>query len=423
MKKCFRVFSIGMLCILTASVSFAQIGIFEANVDVDNGQLGAEGSASYDAATDMYTINGSGADVWNNTGSNFHFVYREWTGDFDLRADVTIGGGLETQDWVKSMLYCAEGLEGESNYITTRVRRDGQFSSQWRAGGAGSDGSTPGDLRVSGLNPARQRLVRIGNTFSTYYMNETGEWALIDSNEVELAETVLVGMGVCSHDLGELATGTFSKVALGAPVDAMFDMSIDIDSGNLGEAGSSAYDAASDTYTLTGSGDDIWGSADNCQFLYKEISGDFVIEGTIKADAGTSTSDWVKAGLMARENLDPGSAHADIIRRPDGLVNTQWRLDAGADSDSAEDALRATIADEDIQMKLVRSGDTFMGYYKKASDADFTFQIEIDVIMTDPILVGMAVTAHETGSVSSGQFIGVTISGGASAAENWELLK
>ena len=29
-------------------------------------------------------------------------------------------------------------------------------------------------------------------------------------------------------------------------------------------------------YTITGSGNDIWGTADGCRFVYMEISGDFV---------------------------------------------------------------------------------------------------------------------------------------------------
>ncbi len=422
MKKCFRVLSIGMLCILTASTSFAQIGIFEANVDVDNGSLGAAGSASYDPATDMYTITGSGQDTWSDVGSNFHFVYREWTGDFDFRADVTVSGGLETQDWIKSMLMCAESTDGWSNYITTRVRRDGQYSTQWRTGGEASDGSTASGLRVSGLNPARQRLVRIGDTFSTYYMGENGEWALIDSNVAVLSETVLVGMGVCSHDLGELATGTFSKVALGAPVDGLFDLTIDVDNGSLGAEGSVAYDAG--TYTIEGSGQDTWSDVgSNFRFVYKELSGNFELTADVAVAGGLETQDWIKSMLMCAEGLDGWANYITTRVRRDGQYSTQWRTGGQASDGSTASGLRVSGLNP-ARQRLTRSGDTFTTSYLDANGDWQVLDIN-EAPLHDPVFVGLGVCSHDLGELAVGTFsnIELTMSGPTSVVDNWELMR
>ena len=422
MRKLFITLSIGMLCILTASVSFAQIGIFQANVDVDNGQLGAEGSASYDPATDTYTVDGSGADVWNNTGSNFHFVYREWTGDFDLRATVGISGN-DGQDWVKSMLYCAEGLEGESNYITTRIRRDGQFSSQWRAEGAGSDGSTPGDLRQVISNPSRQRLTRVGNTFTTYFLDEdSGEWVVIDSNEIALSETVQVGLGVCSHDLGAIATGTFSKVALGAPMEGPFDMTIDVDNGQLGAEGAAAY--ADGTYTIDGSGADVWNNTgSNFRFVYTELSGNFELTADVGI-GGNDGQDWVKSMLMALDSLDGWGNYITTRIRRDGQFSSQWRTGGeGSDGSTAGD-LRQVISNPSRQ-KLTRSGDTFTTSFLDEASGEWTVIDTNEAVLSDPVFVGLGVCSHDLGAIATGTFSNVELlaTGPASDVLDWELLK
>ena len=53
----------------------------------DVGSVGVAGSDSYNSATGVYTISGSGADI-NGTADAFHFVYQTLTGDGELEARV-----------------------------------------------------------------------------------------------------------------------------------------------------------------------------------------------------------------------------------------------------------------------------------------------------------------------------------------------
>lgn len=421
MRKMFIGLSIGMLCILTATVSSAQVGIFSANVDVDNGQLGAAGSAAYDPVTDTYTVDGSGADVWNNTGSNFHFVYREWTGDFDLRATVGISGN-EGQDWIKSMLMAVEGLEGWSNYMATRIRRDGQYSSQWRGGGQASDASTAGGLRKVIPNPSRQRLTRVGNTFTTYFLDAaTGEWVIIDSNVVALSETVLVGLGVCSHDLGKIATGTFSKVALGAPIEGPFAMAVDVDNGQLGAAGSTAFDAATGTYTIDGSGADVWNNTgSNFQFAYTEWSGDFELTADVGI-AGNEGQDWIKSMLMALDSLYGwGNYFATRIRR-DGQFSSQWRGGGQASDASTAGGLRKVIPNPSRQ-RLTRVGNSFTTSYLDTASNTWVNIDTTEIILSDPILLGLGVCSHDLGKIATGTFSNIKLTAGEpSNTDDWQL--
>ncbi|MHC4206436.1 MAG: LamG domain-containing protein, partial [Planctomycetota bacterium] len=62
------------------------------------------------------------------------------------------------------------------------------------------------------------------------------------------------------------------------------------------------------TYTMTGSGADIWGTSDQFHYAFKNLAG----AGSIfaKVESVENTNGWAKAGVMIRETLDADSAHA-----------------------------------------------------------------------------------------------------------------
>ena len=62
------------------------------------------------------------------------------------------------------------------------------------------------------------------------------------------------------------------------------------------------------TYTLTASGADIWGTADQFHFAYKTLTGAGSI--VARVQSVQNTNGWAKAGVMIRETLDAGSKHA-----------------------------------------------------------------------------------------------------------------
>ena len=192
----------------------ADLGIFDGNVDINNGFLGASGSASFDGMT--YTVNGSGNDVWE-TADACHYLYKEMSGDFVITADVTISGGDPLQEWIKAMMMARQDLTPGSIYISTRVRRDGEYSTQWRQVADSESGSTDISLRGAGQNPGRLRFVKQGNQFSTIYIDSNGKEVIVDTNTLELTDPYYLGFAVTSHETGEIATGTFSNVALKEP--------------------------------------------------------------------------------------------------------------------------------------------------------------------------------------------------------------
>ncbi|MHC4581775.1 MAG: hypothetical protein ACYS14_09985, partial [Planctomycetota bacterium] len=59
------------------------------------------------------------------------------------------------------------------------------------------------------------------------------------------------------------------------------------------------------TYTMTGSGADIWDAADEFHFAYKVLTGVGSI--VAKVESVDHTHNWAKAGVMIRKSLEPGS--------------------------------------------------------------------------------------------------------------------
>ena len=83
------------MCALLSSGIFSarsqdtSLGEFESHGDV--GSLKLAGSASYDPASQEYTLTGAGTNMWFTT-DQFHFLWRKMKGDFILRARIEFIG-------------------------------------------------------------------------------------------------------------------------------------------------------------------------------------------------------------------------------------------------------------------------------------------------------------------------------------------
>src|SRR5437899_5238212 len=70
----------------------------------------------------------------------------------------------------------------------------------------------------------------------------------------------------------------------------------DADIGAVGLAGSASYSAG--TFTVKGSGADIWNAADQFNYAFQSIVNDVTITARVGAESGTAS--FAKAGVMIR---------------------------------------------------------------------------------------------------------------------------
>src|SRR5207237_1670578 len=81
------------------------------------------------------------------------------------------------------------------------------------------------------------------------------------------------------------------------------------DVGSVPVAGTATF--TNGTFSMTGSGADIWGTQDQFHYAYRQLTG----YGSIVAGGAAvqQVAAWVKAGLMIRETLAADAAHASIF--------------------------------------------------------------------------------------------------------------
>ncbi|MBI1390673.1 MAG: hypothetical protein GC154_19760 [bacterium] len=211
---------------------------------------------------------------------------------------------------------------------------------------------------------------------------------------------------------GATGVGTFSGTAGGSNVlgassisepEPLGDFDNHLDVGGVGAPGSAEF--AGGTYTVVGSGADIWGNADEFHFVYKKLTGDFSIEGTVYAYNDTGTNEWSKAGFMIRDNLTAGSSHMmAILRGSDLQFDSQWRT--AQDTSSGNNAL-VPAGPENI--RVTRVGYNVITSYQNPDTGEWVQDGSTVLHIDDPVYVGMVCTSHDDGLLAVGEFTNVKL--------------
>lgn len=165
------------------------------------------------------------------------------------------------------------------------------------------------------------------------------------------------------------------------------------------------------TFTMTAAGTDIWDTADEFRFAYKQLSG----AGSIiaKVESVENTNGWAKAGVMIRESLDPGSKHAFVCVTPSNGVASQARVTTGTTSvNTNETGIRAPH-----WVKLER--DTAGNFTASHSADGVSWQpIQGDaprlISMSQSVYIGLALTSHSSGVTCTAEFSNVQTTGSVS---------
>ena len=179
------------------------------------------------------------------------------------------------------------------------------------------------------------------------------------------------------------------------------------DVGAVGAAGTSVYSGRG--WTVEGSGADIWGTADEFRYVYRQVYGDFAI--TTRVASIENLDRWTKAGLMIRESLSPGSRHVSLLATPRterGIAFQRRRQTHGISAHTAGPA-----AAPPGWLALGRVGDSISAYYRaSAADAWTLVGRETLTGLPSPVLVGLAVSSHVDGVLATARFDNVEVETG-----------
>ena len=183
--------------------------------------------------------------------------------------------------------------------------------------------------------------------------------------------------------------------------------------GNVTLGDATVGDATGDkgTFTVTGNGTDIQGTADHGQFLYKEMVGDGSMSCRV-VDNGTGSNNWAKGGIMVRQSTDAGSMSALMpITGGDGNGSSyQWRLDNGGGTNYTNNS--GTAVAPPYYVKIERIGDEFTGTFSPDGITWTQLGATQTIAMGETCLIGLAVTSHAGGELRTYTFDNLGFTGG-----------
>ena len=189
-----------------------------------------------------------------------------------------------------------------------------------------------------------------------------------------------------------------------------------VDIGGPSPSSLTDYDPATGRWMIQASGDDIWNEADQFCYVYRYLQGDGQITALV-VSIDNASSDWCKVGVMMRESLDPSSNDAYMVMTPgvdqNHAESFQWRSAAnptGGDVSGGSMTLPYWV-------RLVRQGDTFIGYYSP-NGSDWTQAGEVTIPMRTKggqagCYIGLCVTSHANGNLCTATIdhVSITTSG------------
>jgi phosphatidylserine/phosphatidylglycerophosphate/cardiolipin synthase-like enzyme/regulation of enolase protein 1 (concanavalin A-like superfamily) len=365
----------------------------------DVGAVGQLGSATESGGT--FTVKGAGADIWD-TADGFHFAYRTISGDGQIVARVSSVQG--SHHWTKAGVMIRESGTAGSRHAIMLVSTARGLAFQRRVQTGGISTHTDGG---SGTAPVWVRLVRTGNRLDAYRSSNGTNWVFVGTDTIAMSSTVRVGLAVTSHDTSSLATAAFDDVQVTQgpassepPPSPLPDGWSSSDVGSVGAIGTAVESGG--VFTVRGAGADIWGTADGFHFAYRPLTGDGrIVARVTRLD---DTHRWAKAGVMIRESLSPGSRHAIMLVSPSMGMAFQRRGSTSGESVSTA----GSAAGVPRWVAIERAGDVIHAF-ESANGNSWTL-VGSDIIpMTEAVYVGLAVTSHVQGVLTTATFDAVSV--------------
>ena len=167
------------------------------------------------------------------------------------------------------------------------------------------------------------------------------------------------------------------------------------------------------TYTITATGADIAGTADEFHFAYMTLNGVGTIEAQVLSVG--DTDQWAKAGVMIRETLDAGSKFAAVYITPGMGCRFQMRSDTdiAVTSDTSIATAEQIAITAPYWVKLERGvAGNFKAYY---SSNGTTWQPMAwnpqNISMSTNVYIGLALTAHNASATCEAQYSNVRTTG------------
>jgi len=188
--------------------------------------------------------------------------------------------------------------------------------------------------------------------------------------------------------------------SLSAAADESFNFGVDV--GKVGRPGNAQVHPDKAGYRITGSGENIWNTADAFHYVSRKLSGDLAFSADIEW-VGEGKAKHRKACLMVRQNLDTDAPYADVAVHGDGLIALQYRKTKGGTTIGVPTPIKAPAT-----VRIERDGNVFT---VSVAPRGKPFQPvgAVSVEMPDPVYAGLAVCSHNAKESETAIFTNVAL--------------
>lgn len=191
-----------------------------------------------------------------------------------------------------------------------------------------------------------------------------------------------------------------TTTAIGQNKIGVFDNHADI--GNCKNKGSVTFNNDMQTYTITGSGANMWYAADEFHFLWTTLQEDFILRAEVKL-IGAGVNAHRKVGWIVKNHLDNNSPHVNATVHGDGLTSLQFRKNIGG---KTEELISKDSAPDVIQLE--RRGNIFIMSTARFG-GEFTV-VQLDsMTMDNEVYVGIYVCSHDANVIEKAVYRNVRI--------------
>ena len=198
-----------MMLASVSEITAQKSGIFTQLTNVGNPKL--KGSTQFDAAKQVYTLSGSGLNMWAKA-DQFHFASVMLSGDFILTTNCQFEGkGVVLHR--KMGLIIRENLAKGSRYADAAIHGDGLTSLQYRT----KENDETLEIKAAMTAPDVIQLERKGDTIIMRAAKTGNPFTETGRFVIAFDKPVYAGLFVCSHDIAVIEKAKFHNFRIDVP--------------------------------------------------------------------------------------------------------------------------------------------------------------------------------------------------------------
>jgi TolB protein len=175
------------------------------------------------------------------------------------------------------------------------------------------------------------------------------------------------------------------------------------DVGTVLHPGSAVFDPGRQTYTLSGSGENMWFGIDDFHYAWKKVSGDVALTADI-AFLGAGGNPHRKAVLMFRQSLNGNSPAVDIAVHGVGLTSLQFRDATGVNTHEVESNISAPKT-----VRIEKRGDYFYAFVSNNAGKLQLSGASTKLALSGEFYIGIGVCSHDKDVLEKAVFSNVKL--------------